>query len=92
MRDHGPGREPEIPSTAAIAGKAGAPIEMEGGDPLLTPNAEEKVGIASPTSWWRLGIAAIVVIAALILLMQFLTSARTEPDTGAASTPAAAQQ
>lgn len=45
-----------------------------GEDSLLAPSAEleETVGATAPAAWWRLGLIALGIVAAILLLLQLL--------------------
>ena len=51
----------------------GNPIELKR-DTTVGPasDAEATVGATGPTNWWRLGLVALLVIAAVLLGMQLL--------------------
>lgn len=43
-------------------------------DSLVRPAEEDEqvVGATSPTNWWRIGLVAVAIVAAMLLLLQLL--------------------
>lgn len=49
----------------------GAPVDVADGSTLReTDDVERTVGATGPTSWWRLGLIAVAVVALILLIMQ----------------------
>ena len=49
-------------------------------DSLIRPAEEDEqvIGATSPTNWWRLGLVALAIVAAILLFLQLMGGA---PDT-----------
>ena len=49
-------------------------------DSLIRPAEEDEqvIGATSPTNWWRLGLVALAIVAAILLFLQLMRGA---PDT-----------
>lgn len=48
-------------------------VDVEDGSLLVqSDDIERSVGATAPTSWWRMGLIAIGIVAALLLLLQLI--------------------
>ncbi len=56
-----------------LVDETGAAIDVPD-DSSIRPatDAEPGIGAAGPTSWWRIGLVALAIVAAILLALQFL--------------------
>jgi hypothetical protein len=79
-------RAPKVAKVDTLVDELGSPIEVERDSSLeAAGSTEESIGAAGPTNWWRIGLVALLVIAAAILLGRVLSSGDAGPESGPAA-------
>jgi len=56
----------------ATGTKTGAPLGPADEELKLETEIAQATGLRSPASWWRLGLVALLAVAAILLVLQFL--------------------
>ena len=59
-------------TAASKAGSAGLGREAADEGLKLETEVAQATGVASPTSWWRLGLVALLLVPLILLAVQFL--------------------
>lgn len=67
------GPRPEVAKVDALVDENGARIEVPPDAALVVEDEVERtVGGTGPTAWWRVGLIAVVIVAAILLGLQLL--------------------
>ncbi len=89
-------REPKVAKVDALVDEHGSTIEVPPDSALeIATDAERTVGATGPTNWWRLGLIAVVIVAAILLVLQLMngnTGTDMIPGTPTAAPQGATQQ
>lgn len=68
-----PDRQPTVARVDHIVDERGNVIDVPDDTALrVSSNVEDTVGNTGPTSWWRRGLIALGIVAALLLLLQLM--------------------
>ena len=63
---------PGVAQVDFVVDEAGNPIEVPDDTTLkAATEVEQTVGATGPTNWWRLGLAALAVLIAIVLVLRF---------------------
>lgn len=72
-----PGPEAQVDR---VIDENGEPVVLQEGARLGDgPNTTEPLGATGPTGWWRLGLVALAVLVAIVLLIQLLGGGSPAP-------------
>jgi hypothetical protein len=84
-------REPKVAKVDTLVDEQGYKIDVPDDSALKIASDEEPaVAATGPTNWWRMGLIAIIIVAAILLVLQLMAG-----NTGTAmipGTPTAAPQ
>lgn len=73
MSDLATRHEPTVAQVDRLIDENGAPLELPEDTALrLTDDVEKTVGGTGPTAWWRVGLIALGIVAAILLMFQVL--------------------
>lgn len=65
--------EPTVAKVDTLVDENGARIDVPDDTALtVATDAEQVTGNTGPTSWWRMGLIGIAIVAAILLLLQML--------------------
>lgn len=66
--------KPDAAQADYMVDEAGNPIDVRHNSTVkIAAGDEPAVGITGPTSWWRIGLVALFIVAAILLGMQLLS-------------------
>lgn len=69
-----PPQNPETARVDFLVDEKGSRIELPDDTPIgNTGSAEQAVGGTGPAGWWRIGLLALVALAGVLFLVQFLS-------------------
>ncbi|WP_423067161.1 hypothetical protein [Devosia sp. CN2-171] len=73
MSDVATPRAPEVAKIDRLIDENAAPLEVPADSALrLTDDVEKTVGATGPTAWWRAGLVALGIVAAILLIFQLM--------------------
>lgn len=83
------GRTPEVAKVDRLIDENAAPLEVPADSALrLTDDVEQTVGSTGPAAWWRAGLIALGIVAAILLVFQLMMGgANTDVVPGTTTTP-----
>lgn len=83
--------EPKVAKVDTLVDERGYKVDVPDDSALeVATEVEQTVGATGPTNWWRLGLIAVVIVAAILLVLQLMNgNTGTEMIPG---TPTAAPQ
>lgn len=63
---------PEVARVDGLVDETGARIDVPDDSALkVATDLEQAVGATGPTNWWRLGLLAVAILAAVLFIMQY---------------------
>ncbi len=66
-------REPKVAKVDRLVDENGAEVEVPEDSALkVATDVEQTVGATGPTNWWRLGLIALAIVAAILLALQLM--------------------
>lgn len=78
MPDSATPRTPEVAKVDRLIDENAAPLEVPADSSLrLTDDVEKTVGGTGPTAWWRVGLIALGIVAAILLVFQLMMGGAT---------------
>ncbi len=64
-------KSPKVAEVDFLVNEDGRRVDVPDGSKLkVARDSEQTVGATGPTNWWRVGIVAIAVLAAVLLVLQ----------------------
>lgn len=71
-------RAPEVAKVDRLIDENAAPLEVPADSALVhTDDVEATAGGTGPTAWWRVGLVALGIVAAILLLFQLMMGGAT---------------
>jgi hypothetical protein len=66
-------RGPTVAQVDSLVDENGARVQVPDDSSIkVATEVEQTVGATGPTNWWRLGLVAIAILAAILLVLQML--------------------
>lgn len=66
-------REPVVAKVDTLVDENGSRLHVPDDSSIkVATEVEQTVGATGPTNWWRLGLVAIAILAAILLVLQML--------------------
>ena len=65
--------EPKVARVDALVDENGSRVDVPDNSALkVAAEGEQTVGATGPTNWWRIGIIAVAIVAAILLVLQLM--------------------